>query len=201
MTKTAAQTTAAATGSLVGYARVSKDTQDEARQLAALADAGVSRHATYTDHAQSGAKTSRPEFDRMLKNLEPGDVVVVAELDRFGRDAGHVITTISDLRKRGIHVRALADGVDSTTDMGELMMSFLAVFAQMERRFIVRRTKSGLAAAREQGHVGGRPRALDSKKAKLAVRLVEEGEPVKQVAATLGVSVPTLYRYIAAATD
>lgn len=184
---------------LVGYARVSTDTQDEARQLAALADAGVSRHATYADHAQSGAKRSRPEFDGMLANLQPGDVVVVAELDRLGRDAGHVITTIADLRAQGIHVRALADGVDSTTDMGEAMMGFLAIFAQMERRFIQRRTKSGLAAAREQGRVGGRPRALDTKKAALAVRLVEEGEPVKSVAATLGVSAPTIYRYIAAA--
>jgi DNA invertase Pin-like site-specific DNA recombinase len=192
------KTTTPATRTLVGYARVSTDKQDEARQLAALADAGITRHALYTDHAQSGAKRSRPEFDRMLANLSTGDVVVVAELDRLGRDAGHVITTIADLRERGIHVRALADGVDSTTDMGEAMMGFLAIMAQMERRFIQRRTKGGLAAAKAQGRTGGRPRALDSKKAALAVRLVEEGEPVKSVAATLGVSVPTVYRYVSA---
>lgn len=183
---------------LVGYARVSTDKQDEARQLAALAEAGVTRHALYVDHAESGAKRSRPEFDRMLCNLQSGDVVVVAELDRLGRDAGHVIVTIADLRKEGIHVRALADGVDSTTDMGEAMMGFLAIMAHMERRFIQRRTKSGLAAAKAQGRTGGRPRALDSKKAALAIRLVDEGETVKSVAATLGVSVPTIYRYIAA---
>lgn len=183
----------------VGYARVSTDKQDETRQLAALKDAGISKHALYIDHAQSGAKRSRPEFDRMLSNLEEGDLLVVSELDRLGRDAGHVIMTIADLRARGIHVRALADGVDSTTDMGEAMMGFLAIMAQMERRFIQRRTKGGLAAAAAQGRTGGRPRALDNKKAAYAVRLSDEGTPIKEIADLLGVSVPTIYRYIAAA--
>lgn len=187
------------TGTVVGYARVSTDKQDEARQLTALNGEGINRHALYIDHAQSGAKRSRPEFDRMLANLEEGDIVVVSELDRLGRDAGHVIMTIADLRAQGIHVKALADGVDSTTDMGEAMMGFLAIMAQMERRFIQRRTKAGLAEAKAQGRVGGRPRALDSKKAALAVRLSDEGEKVSDIAKTLNVSVPTIYRYIAAA--
>ncbi len=96
-------------------------------------------------------------------------------------------------------MKALADGVDSTTDMGEAMMGFLAIMAQMERRFIQRRTKAGLAEAKAQGRVGGRPRALDSKKAALAVRLSDEGEKVSEIAKTLNVNVPTIYRYIAAA--
>lgn len=68
------------TPTLVGYARVSTDQQDEQRQLDALRSAGVNPHAIYKDHGVSGAKRSRPEFDRMLKNLSAGDVVVVAEL-------------------------------------------------------------------------------------------------------------------------
>lgn len=187
-------------GTVVGYARVSTDKQDEARQLSALRDASITKQRyLYIDHGVSGAKTSRPEFDRMLADLEPGDVVVVAELDRLGRNSGHVITTIASLRERGIHVKSLADGVDSTTDMGEAMMGFLAIMAQMERRFIQRRTRAGLAEAKLQGRVGGRPRALDTKKAALAVRLSDEGEKVADIAKTLGVSVPTIYRYISAA--
>jgi len=185
----------------VGYARVSLDKQDEQRQLKMLVEDGVNPHAIYKDHAQSGAKRSRPYFDRMLANLSPGDLVTVSELDRLGRDAGHVILTISDLRQRGIHVRSIADGIDSTTDAGEMLMGLLAVLAQMERRFIQRRTKSGLAAAKAQGRTGGRPRALDTKQAKLAVRLVDEGEPVKEVAKTLGVSQATIYRYVADSAD
>lgn len=196
MTTTTPSTT---TGTVVGYARVSTDKQDEARQLSALQGAGINRHALYVDHAQSGAKRSRPEFDRMLANLDEGDVVVVSELDRLGRDAGHVIMTMSDLRTRGIFVRSIADGLDTSTDMGEAMMSILAIFAQMERRFIQRRTKAGLAEAKAQGRVGGRPRALDTRKAALALRMSDEGEKVADIAATLGVSAPTIYRYIAAA--
>lgn len=181
----------------VGYARVSTDKQDEARQRSALKAEGI-RHI-YTDHAQSGAKTSRPDFDKMLEALEPGDMVVVAELDRLGRNTGHVITTISELRERGIHVKSLADGVDSSTDMGEIMMQLLAVFAGMERRFIQRRTRSGLAEAKAQGRTGGRPRALDGDRAQLAVRLSDEGRTVRSIAKTLKVSEPTIYRYLAAA--
>jgi len=119
MTKTAPATT----GTIVGYARVSTDKQDEARQLTALCEHGITKtRYLYVDHAQSGAKTSRPEFDRMLADLEPGDVVVVSELDRLGRNTGHVITTIASLRERGIHVRSIADGIDSSTDMGEVML-------------------------------------------------------------------------------
>lgn len=187
------------TGTVVGYARVSTDKQDEARQLSALREHGITKQRNlYVDHGVSGAKVSRPEFDRMLSDLEPGDVVVVSELDRLGRNTGHVITTIADLRERGIHVRSLADGIDSSTDMGEVMMQLLAVFAGVERRMIQRRTRAGLAEARAQGRVGGRPRVLDDKKAALAVRLSDEGEKVADIAKTLGVSLPTIYRYLAA---
>lgn len=194
--------TAAPTGSIVGYARVSTDKQDEARQLSALRAEGITKARNlYVDHAVSGAKTSRPEFDRMLADLEEGDVVVVAELDRLGRNTGHVITTIADLRARGIHVRSIADGIDSSTDMGEVMMQLLAVFAGIERRMIQRRTRAGLAEARAQGRVGGRPRALDSLQATTAVRMSDEGHKVRDIARTLKVSEPTIYRYLAAARE
>lgn len=191
---------AARSGSIVGYARVSTDKQDEARQKTMLFEQGnVSKHSLYVDHAVSGAKVSRPEFDRMLANLDEGDIVVVAELDRLGRNSGHVISTMQELRERGIYVRSIADGVDSSTDMGEAMLSFLAIFAQMERRFMQRRTRSGLAEAKAQGRVGGRPRALDNSSAELAVRLSDEGKKITEIAKTLKVSQATVYRYIAAA--
>ncbi|QIZ98637.1 helix-turn-helix domain-containing protein [Leifsonia sp. PS1209] len=94
---------------------------------------------------------------------------------------------------------SIADGVDSTTDMGEAMMGFLAIFAQMERRFIQRRTRSGLAEARAQGRVGGRPRALNSLQTQTAVRMSDEGHRVRDIAKTLKVSEPTIYRYLSAA--
>lgn len=191
---------ATTTGTVVGYARVSTDKQDEARQLSALREHGITKARNlYVDHAVSGAKTSRPEFDRMLSDLEEGDKVVVAELDRLGRNSGHVIITIAELRERNIIVESVADKIDSSTDAGEAFMGMLAIIANMERRFIQRRTRSGLAEAKAQGRVGGRPRVLDTKKAALAIRLSDEGEKVADIAKTLHVSVPTIYRYLSAA--
>lgn len=189
-----------ATGTVVGYARVSTDKQDEARQLTALRGYGITKARNlYIDHAVSGAKTSRPEFDRMLHDLDPGDRVVVSELDRLGRNTGHVIVTIAELRDRGIIVESIADKVDSSTDAGEAFMGMLAIFAGMERRFMQRRTRAGLAEAKAQGRTGGRPRALDSLQAQTAVRLSDEGHKVRDIARTLKVSEPTIYRYLAAA--
>jgi DNA invertase Pin-like site-specific DNA recombinase len=187
---------------VVGYARVSTDKQDEARQLSALREHGITRRANlYVDHAVSGAKTSRPEFDRMLAELEEGDRIVVAELDRLGRNSGHVILTIADLRERGIIVESIADKIDSSTDAGEAFMGMLAIIANMERRFIQRRTRSGLAEARAQGRVGGRPRALNSLQAQTAIRLSDEGHKVRDIAKALKVSEPTIYRYLAASKN
>jgi DNA invertase Pin-like site-specific DNA recombinase len=200
MTKNPSTPTTLPTGTVVGYARVSTDKQDEARQITTLRGRGITKgRDLYVDHAQSGAKTSRPEFDRMLADLEPGDRVVVVELDRLGRNSGHVILTIADLRERGIIVESIADKVDSSTDAGEAFMGMLAIIANMERRFIQRRTRSGLAEARAQGRTGGRPRALDSLQAQTAVRLSDDGHSVREIAKTLKVSEPTIYRYLAAA--
>lgn len=187
--------TAEATGRLIGYARVSTAAQDEELQLAALRASGVAPRDTYTDHGVSGSKTSRPQLDAMLSHVEAGDTVVVWKLDRLGRNSGHVITVIDNLVKRGVNVRTL-DGVDTTTSTGKAMLGMLAVFAEMERGFIQERTKAGLAVAKTEGRTGGRPKALDSKKAKLAQRLYDDGEPVKEIAETLHVGVATIYRYL-----
>src|SRR5690606_2726 len=122
--------------------------------------AGIPKRDRYTDRGVSGSKTSRPEFDRMLEDVEPGDTIVVWKLDRLGRSSGHVMTVIDSLVKRGVHVRTL-DGVDTTTSTGRAMLGMLAVFAQMERDFIVERTVAGLASAKAQGRTGGRPPKLD----------------------------------------
>lgn len=186
------------TGYLVGYSRVSTQDQDEELQIAALKEAGVHKSAIYIDHGVSGSQTSRPLLDKMLKDLDPGDTVVVWALDRLGRNSGHVITLLSDLKERGIYVRSLQDGLDTSTDMGEAMMGILSIFASMERKFMVRRTRAGLAVARAEGRVGGRPRALDSEQAQLARHMKEQGRSVATIAATLKCSVPTVYRHLAA---
>lgn len=187
-------TQANSTGTLLGYLRVSTGKQDEALQHEALDKAGVLKRNRYIDHGISGSKTSRPGLDNLLADAEPGDTVVVYKLDRLGRSTAHVATLIEDLTKRGIFVRSVSDGLDSTTPTGKAMLQMLAIFAEMERTFISERTRAGLAAAKAKGKVGGRPRVTDAPMARKAQTLRNAGEPVPEIAKTLGVSIATIYR-------
>lgn len=185
---------------VLGYARVSTGKQDEQMQLDALDTAGVLKRNRYIDHGVSGTKTSRPKFDELMDDiqteLDAGHSVslVVYKLDRIGRSAGHVITLLTDLVSRGVHVRSVAEGIDTTTSTGRMMMQMLAIFAEMERAFISERTTAALASKRAQGIVGGRPRAADSATAKHAQTLRAAGTPVPEIASSLGLSIATVYR-------
>ena len=129
-------------------------------------------------------------------SIEAGNTIVVYKLDRLGRNAGHVITLLDTLTQKGIYVRSMKDGLDTSTSTGEAMMGILAIFAKMELDFIKQRTRSGLASAKAQWRTGGRKRALDSKAAKIAQEQYDKGEKVADIAKTLKVSVPTVYRYL-----
>lgn len=181
-------------GERLGYIRVSTGKQDEQMQHDALDGAGVLKRSRYVDHGVSGAKTSRPALDAMLADVQPGDTIVVYKLDRIGRSTAHVATLIQDLTERGIHIQSVGDGLDSTTPTGKAMLQMLAIFAELERSFIRERTTAGLAAAKAQGRVGGRPRVTDSATARKAQTLRDSGESVTEIARTLGVSVATIYR-------
>src|SRR5450830_1421036 len=121
---------------LVGYARVSTTHQDLARQLDALAKAGVDEAKTFAD-TKSGSTMDRPGWEALLAFVREGDTIVVYSLDRVGRSVLSVLQTIADLRARGIGIKTLADPlpVDTTTEGGalaELAIVLLTLFAQME---------------------------------------------------------------------
>ncbi|MDQ4214073.1 recombinase family protein [Microbacterium capsulatum] len=181
-------------GTLVGYVRVSTGRQDEQLQHDALDREKVLKRNRYVDRGVSGAKLSRPGLDAMLADVQAGDTIIVWKLDRIGRSTAHVISLIHDLTARGVHIRSISDGLDTTTTMGKAMLSVLAIFAEMERCFIRERTMAGLASARAQGRVGGRPRQVNDKKHRQAQALRDSGESVPDIAKTLGVSVATVYR-------
>lgn len=187
-------TTSTKTGQRLGYLRVSTGKQDEQLQHDALDKAGVLKRNRYTDHGVSGTKTSRPGLDALLADVEPGDTIVVYKLDRIGRSTAHVAQLLAELTERGIFIESLSDGLNSSTPTGRAMLQMLAIFAEMERGFIQERTIAGLAAAKAQGRTGGRPKALDGKRAKQAQALRDAGESVPDIARALGASVATVYR-------
>lgn len=189
-----ATSTTTKTGQRLGYLRVSTGKQDETLQHEALDKAGVLKRNRYTDHGVSGKTTTRPGLDALLADVQPGDTIVVYKLDRLGRSTAHVAALIADLTERGVFIESIADGLNSSTPTGRAMLQMLAIFAEMERAFIQERTIAGLAAAKAQGRTGGRPKALDSKRAKQAQALRDAGESVPDIARTLGASIATVYR-------
>jgi len=179
----------------IGYARVSTDDQNLALQLDALKQSRCER--VFTDKV-SGTRLVRPGLDDALSHLRAGDTLVVWKLDRLGRSVKGLVDLVNGLEARAVHFRSLTDGIDTKTPAGRFFFHIMASLAQMERELIVERTRAGLAAARKLGRVGGRKRRMTDSKIKAARRLLAEGTPPRDVAENLGVSIPTLYRWLPA---
>ena len=176
----------------LGYARVSTTDQDAQLQHDALTAAGCYR--IFTDTA-SGALQTRPELDKLLDQLRPGDTLVVWRLDRLGRSIRHLIDQLSELQDRGIEFRSLQENIDTTTSGGRLVFHIFASLAEFERDLITERTNAGLAAARARGRVGGRPPSLTGDKLTTARKLYDQQDlTVAQIGNILGVSRSTIYR-------
>ena len=179
----------------IGYARVSTKDQNLALQHEALNKAGCKK--IYEDQL-SGSKTARKGLELALEVLREGDSLVVWKLDRLGRNVKDLITLVERLEKEDIHFKSLTDNIDTSTTSGRFFFHIMASLAQMERELLIERTKAGLDAARKRGRIGGRRRAMTESKLKAAKRLLADGTPRKDVAADLGVSIPTLYRWLPA---
>ncbi|ABK01866.1 Resolvase [Arthrobacter sp. FB24] len=179
----------------IGYARVSTRDQNLDLQLTALKGAGCDR---IFEDTMSGTKAGRPGLAKALETLREGDTLIVWKLDRLGRSVKDLLDFAGGLNERGIGFVSLTDSIDTTTASGRFFFNVMASLAQMERELMVERTQAGLQAAREQGRVGGRKRVMTEAKIRSARKLLNQGTPPKEVAASLGVSVPTLYRWVPA---
>ena len=181
----------------IGYARVSTQDQDLRLQYEALSKAQCDK--IYEDKA-SGAKTSRHGLKLALETLRENDSLIVWKLDRLGRSMKNLVNIVCDLEQRGVHFKSLTDQIDTSTTAGRFFFHVMASLAQMERDLTVERTRAGLEAARRQGRTGGRKRKMTDSKIATAKRLLEDGMPPQEVAKGLGVSIPTLYRWLPAAS-
>lgn len=182
----------------LGYARVSTGHQSLDQQVDALAAAGVHPDRIYTDKL-SGTSTreQRPGLASLLDYARPGDAIVVVGIDRLGRNAAEVMTTIRDLGERNIVLRSLREGIDTSNATGRMVAGVLASLAELELELGRERRAAAREARRARGQSIGRPKALDPSKAALARRMQAAGEPVSTIATTLGVSRATVYRVLA----
>ncbi|MGE2816259.1 recombinase family protein [Mycobacterium heidelbergense] len=196
------QTAATTARVQLGYARVSTGHQSLDQQLDALTAVGVDPARVYTDKL-SGTSTreQRPGLAALLDYARPGDAIVVVGIDRLGRNAAEVMTTIRELCERNIVLRSLREGIDTSNAAGRMIAGVLASLAELELELGRERRTAARAARRARGQHIGRPKALDTDKAELARRMHTSGEPASVIATTLGVSRATVYRVLACSSD
>ena len=178
----------------IGYARVSTQDQNPQAQIDELKRYDCER--IFTEHA-SGAKADRLELKALLEYARDGDTVVVWKLDRLARSMKQLIQTAELLEARDVGLISLTEAMDTTTPGGKLIFHVFGALAEFERSIIRERTNAGLRAAKAQGRTGGRPPAMKAEDIKVAHALLADGSmSFKSVAAHVGVSASTLYRYL-----
>jgi len=180
---------------LIGYARVSTQDQNLHLQIEALTAAGCKK---VFEDKMSGSRAERPGLAKALDQVREGDTLVVWKLDRLGRSVKQLVDLVGELRKQEVQFKSLTDAIDTGTPSGRFFFHVMASLAEMERELTVERTRAGLETARRLGRIGGRKRQMTDSKIESAKKLLANGIPPRDVAKNLGVSVPTLYRWIPA---
>lgn len=184
---------------IIGYARKSTHLQDVAHQVDELIKVGCEQ--IYQEQTSRGGPKREakgaPELENCLKALREGDTLVVWALDRLGGSLGQVIGLLDDLKRRSIGFKAIKDRIDTSDPViGEIYTHLMAIFSNFERNRNIERTRSGLAAARARGRVGGRKPALSEEDIKqINILLADPEMTVNAVAKRFNVSRMTIYRY------
>ena len=138
----------------------------------------------------------RPRLDALLDYVRPGDVMVITKLDRLGRSLRDLLELAATLAARGVDLRVLHQGIDTTGPTGKLTFAILGAVAEFERDLISERTHEGLAAARARGRKGGRRPVLSEAQVAHARKLRDGGHTMSQIAELVGCSRATLYRVL-----
>ena len=183
---------------LIGYARVSTNAQSSDRQIADLLKAGIRQDDLYVDNGVTGAKASRPEFDKARNALQPGDTLVVATLDRLGRSTDAMLSLAKELQDKGVNLRVLNLGggdVDTSSPMGQMMFTVMTALAQMELDIKSERNRDSGAKRRANNQdLGGRRAQYSPDMIHGAIADIAKGVSVSAAAKERGMSRQTLYR-------
>lgn len=178
-----------------GYARISTDDQRHDPQLVELRREGLEEIVMDTVSGRIPA-AQRPGLSLLLQRLVTGDSLVVARLDRLGRDTVDVMGLVKHLTERGIRMRILNIGIETGTPNGQLFLTILAGFAQFEREIIRERTRAGLEAVRLAGVKLGRRPVLTSRQQKHVRELKLTGRSLSEIAKIFRVSRSTIWRTV-----
>ena len=183
---------------ILGYARVSTAGQDLDGQLVALAAQGVESDRVFTDKLSGAVNTDRPGLAALLHYAREGDTVVVTAIDRLGRSVAEVTRTITELGERRILLRALREGIDTSTPTGRAVAAIMATLAELELELGRERRAASRDSRRARRLPATKPAKLTLERQQQLRRLAETGEPVHELAKAFGISRATAYRYLSA---
>ncbi len=181
------------------YCRTSTNKQDKGleSQTRALNEycksKGILNCLTYQDFGVSGAKSSRPELDKMMEKARNGEIstIIVYSFSRFARSTKHLLEALDELRSLNVNFISITENVDTSTPMGKALFTIIAAISQLERELISERVINGLNNARAKGKQIGRRKTRNSK---LITGLHKKGMSYRQIAEMAGCSIATVHR-------
>jgi DNA invertase Pin-like site-specific DNA recombinase len=192
----------------VAYIRISTGGQSlESQRLAILDYAqrhGLLVHTFIEAQGSSRHLAAQGSLDRLLEQVQAGDLLLVSELSRLGRSVGQIIQLVDRLLKQRVQLVAIKEHLrlNGAHDLQtKVMITLCGLFAEIERDLIAERTKAGLAAARAQGRLPGRPKGvlgtskLTGREAEIQ-HLLTKTVSKASIAKILGVSRSTLHHFI-----
>jgi len=184
---------------IYGYARVSTSEQKIDMQTEALAGAGAVQ--IFADEGVSGTLAKRPGLDALLAEVSAGDVVLVWKLDRLGRSARNLLELAELLKSKGVSIRSLQDGIDTSGPLGGFLLTILGAVGELERETIRERVVAGMQAGRRRGEHQGRKPKLSRQARQDVVDSTANGVAAKDLARRYGVNVATIYRVLSDAVQ
>jgi len=181
---------------LIGYVRVSTDTQSFDPQIETLNKYGVDIRHIFKEEISTTAKR-RPVFEQAIKFSQKGDSFIIARLDRIGRSLEFILKWIRYFDENGIDFISISDNINTTSAAGKLQMHMIASFAEFERNLISERTKDGLAIARKHGKRLGRPPILNDHQKELIDEYLKRGVSKYRISEMIGIkSRSSIYNYL-----
>lgn len=182
------------------YSRVSKEDQTvENQRLAAKQSSYIIDH-WYADEGVSGGVKAldRPQFAEMMNHIQAGDTLIVSAADRIGRNTVDVISTVEKFQEMQVKVIIMAYGsLDLTSEIGMVVLSVAATFAQMERNSLKARTKAGIERTRSQGTKLGAPLKITPKDLKTMKEMADKGDNLNKIGSIFGFPRNTVERNLA----
>lgn len=175
----------------VGYVRISTKDQNTARQDELMERLGVEK--VYTDKV-SGKNTDRPELRRMMDFVREGDVVIVESFSRFARNTRDLLDLMDTLKQKGVQFISMKENIDTESAAGKLMMVLFAALAQFERENLLERQAEGIAVAKVEGRMKGRPKKAEETFEDIYLQVQAGKKSASRGAKELGIAWSTWYR-------